>query len=724
MPTEPDYQALPDSAVTKPKKGKAAKESKDARAARVLGKRICIASKALDEKLKHGDAYKVCIVGEPPKDADSPITEARKSIGEGWSKSTIPAHGMLTSVLTPSLIARRPTYINRARKSADAKERAQGRIYAELAKVIERESDVHAQMSAALDDCYPNTVGWVFVDYDPERRLPLVRQVPCSRVLVDQETDGRGFIRDIRWVAEKRSIPVNDARWLAKNVWDAGDYEFKEVEYAWDEDDHDPEPEIEEVPTKFVKLVYMYLKGNNPYTSRADLSAAPGDVVERSSEDPAYTGEDELLILECRGDDDEYDAYKIVARQPWPFPCDPDELPATPLRLTHPDKGFYPHSILQPSHATQVMLNWAMTFYNTDVFNSARRFVAYDPTQFPDDKSLRRAFGGSDNLALIRATRAFDKNAIMPVSFGQPNPAIAESVSANQMQYDQISGKVAFDAEQRNRSHQTATGAAISNESAQVRIGRLADMVEAAYKSVMRKALQCARFHMSAEDVAAWIGAEMLEFEETPAADGTPVMVSNLWNDADRSPEAIRKEVDIDIEPRSVRFVSPEQEVNDIQLLMDKQMLLAKEIKGSLDAQMGPFAVALARAGNAAIEALAERLHLANADDFLIDLNMVIPPPPEPAPNAGMPGQLPVMGGPSRTRRVTMKPDGTRSEEFSETGPEMPHPGGGGGGAGGVTPQALGEIMQMIQQGTVDPATLPPDIQAALVQMMQSQQGG
>jgi len=719
MPTEPDYQSLPDDAVTKPKQGKQARESKDARAAKVLGKRLCLAQKVLDGKLRDGEAYAPHIDGEPPKTNESPVAEAKKSIGEGWNKTTIPAHGMLISVLTPSLIARAPTYINRARKSASEKERARGKVYTELAKVIERESGVHDQMTAALDDTFPNTVGWLFVDYDPERKLPLVRRVPCSRVLVDTETDGRGFMRDIRWVAEKRSIPVNDARWLADNVWGAKSYEFKEVEYAWDEDDNESEPEIEEVPTKFAKLVFMYLKGNNPYTARADLNAAPGDVVERSSEDPAYTGQDELLILECRGEDSEYDAYKIVARQPWPFPCDPDELPATPLRLTTPRKGFYPPSLLQPSHGLQVMLNWAMTFYNTDVFNSARRFVAYDPTQFPDDKSLRRAFGGSDNLALIKATRAFDKNAIMPVSFGQPNPAIAESVSANQMQYDQVSGRVAFDAEQRNRSHQTATGATISNESAQVRIGRLADLVEQTYKSVMRKALQCARFHMSAEDVASWIGEDLLAFEEAPAADGTPVMVSNLWNDADRSPEAIRKEVDIDIEPRSVRFVSPEQEVNDIQLLMDKQVMYAKEIKGSLDAQMPEFAVALAKAGNAAVEALAERLHLANAEAFLIDLNMVIPPPPEPAPNAGLPGQLPTMGGPSRTQRMTMKPDGTRIEETSTTGPEMPHPGGAG-----PTPQVLGKIMQMIQAGTIDPSKLPPDIQAALAAMMQNQQGG
>ena len=276
MPTEPDYQALPDSAVTKPKKGKVGKESRDAKAAKVLGKRICIASKALSEKLKHGDAYKVHIVGEAPKDAETPIAEAKKSIGEGWNKSTIPAHGMLCSVLTPNLIARKPTYINRARKSADERERAQGRIYTELAKVIERESDVHAQMSAALDDCYPNTVGWLFVDFDPERRLPIVRQVPCSRVLVDQETDGRRLharhplgCREAQYSGERRALARGEC--LGRQG-----YDFKEVECAWDDDDHESEPEIDEVPTKFAKLVLCTSRGTTLYRARRPLRRPRG----------------------------------------------------------------------------------------------------------------------------------------------------------------------------------------------------------------------------------------------------------------------------------------------------------------------------------------------------------------------------------------------------------------------------------------------------------------
>lgn len=716
MPPETDYQSLPSDAVTKPKKGAAGKESRDARAAKILGKRISLAAAALQEKIDQGEMYRRYIVGVPPKATDgaTPQTEAKDSIGTGWNRVSIPAHGMLTSVLTPSLVSRKPTYINRARKSANEAERARGRIYSELAKVIEDKSDVHSQVTAALEDCYPNTVGWLFVDYDPEIKLPAVRQVPCSRVLVDQETDGRGFMKDVRWIAERRGIPANDARWLADNVWGAKGYEFKPVENAWDDEDESGGSEIGEVPTKFAKLLYLYLAGNNPYTARADLSASPDAVVERSSEDPAYSGKDELIIMECRGEEDDATAYKIVARQPWAFPA----MPGTPLRLTMPDKGFYPPSVLQPSHELQVFVSWAATFYSTDVYNSARRIVSYNKSIFKSDKELKRAFSGGDNLGLVGGERAIGQEDLKVVTFGQPNPALGESISVMTGIMDQVSGKVAFDAEQRNRSHQTATGAAISNESAQVRMGRLADLVEKTYQEVMEKALMCARANMSAEDVAAWVGEDLMHMVDTVAEDGTPVRESNLWDDSDRSPEAIRKEVDIDIEPRSVRFVSPEQEVNDIQLLMDKQVLYSKEVKGALDAQMPEFARALAKAGNASILALAERLHLANAEDYVIDLSMIVPPPPPPQPNAGMPGQLPTMGGPSMMQRMTRKADGTTVEEVQHMAGDTPHPGGG------PTPQALGEILQMVQQGIVKLEQLPPDIQAAITQMVSGGGGG
>ena len=122
-----------------------------------------------------------------------------------------------------------------------------------------------------------------------------------------------------------------------------------------------------------------------------------------------------------------------------------------------------------------------------------------------------------------------------------------------------------------------------------------------------------------------------------------------------------------------MRFVSPEQEVNDIQLLMDKQILFAKEIKGALDGQMGPFALALAKAGTPQSKlcrnVCTSRTPMTSSStcrSWSRPARTRAPPP-----NAGMPGQLPVVGGPSMMQRMTMKPDGTRFTRFS-TRPAKP----------------------------------------------------
>lgn len=697
------------------------KKSEDRRAS-VLGKRVALAQRALNRKLREGEAYKRFLFGEAPKsamDVDDPAlgvgadndAEA-EAIGKGWFQTTVPAHGMLYSVLAPALLARRPTYINRARKAAPEDERARGKIYAELAKIVERESRVHDAMGYALRDCVQYSVGWLMTEFDPERRLPIVRYVPASRVLVDQETDGRGDVRSLRWVAEKRSIPIEDARYLAKNEWGAKNYEFEPVKNTWDDDDSDQDEFATDddggasCPTEFAKLVFVYVKGNNPNTRNARVKGAA--VTERPTGDSGYTGRDECVILEAvssRGSSGS-DGYRFVASIPWQFPTDQDEFPLTPLRLTIADTGFYGPSILQVGHNLQVMLNWTLTWYNTDAYLSSRRVISYNKDAFESDKAVKAAFDSPDNLVVIPGKRTLTPADVNVVDFGKPSPTLQEAYAGNLTQYRSVTGLDAFDMEA--RSHRTATDAAIQNEGAQLRIGSLADQVENTYRSVMRKALQCARRHMTAPEVASWIGEGLMQFEqiatEVDPLTGAATQSTNLtplWDDRNNTPEAIRKEVDVDIEPRSVRFVSPEQEVNDIQLLIAKQLELSKVVQEAVAAQMVDFARGLAKSGNAALMAMAERLHLPNAEEILLDLNSLIPPPPEPSP-ASFP---PNLAGPSRSRTVTTKPDGSRIERLDEAGGEIP-------------PQAIAEMAQMMEQGTVGPGAFPPELGAAAAQMM------
>ena len=136
---------------------------------------------------------------------------------------------------------------------------------------------------------------------------------------------------------------------------------------------------------------------------------------------------------------------------------------------------------------------------------------------------------------------------IRPVTFGPPNPSIAESVTATRCsttRFPAVLRSTPNSATVRTRPPPAPRSQRVRPGSygASRRHGRGVLQVRDA------QGLQCARYHMSAEDVAGWIGPEMLQFEEMPAdgsdpniPTGTPAQVSRLWNDSDRTPKQSAK---------------------------------------------------------------------------------------------------------------------------------------------------------------------------------------
>ncbi len=628
--------------------------------ARVMGARCAYAAPFHAQIKAEAKIYESFVFGEPPEISDS--GSGKKSADEkksarGWSQVSLPLHGVLRQVLHPTLVSRPPTFVNRVRPGADDNERALGRLYEELAKVIYRESGVHQEIMAALDDAALKRCGWLMVDFDKDKRLPRVRWVNADQVLTDRENSHSPFTRDQRWWAEFRTVPISEAKEIAEKHGKK-DHEFTPL--TTDVDDSDPvllddmqmlgaDGEVlrrtNERPTEFVRLAYVYVKGANPYTGRAKNDAKPGATVSKTGEDAVYKGKDELLILECVGRQDQAESYKFIASKPWPFPTDAGECPAEPLRITSDNRDFFPFSIYQPGHSLQVAANWALRYYNTDLFNSARRVVVYTNGKI-DEKALNKALYGDDNLLAIKSSGGVVGNKFFEVQdFGQPNSALKEGLPMNLGQYRDATGLDALDMEA--RSNRTATDAAILNQGAQVRIGFMADQVELTIRNVMRKALQCARWNMTANDVARWVSEDLLSFynvaltERTTETqvdfDGTElefpvdkptgeiIRVSRLWNDNVKDPGAIRDEIGISIEPRSVRFVDPNTQIEDLQLMIAKT---AEFHKRMVDAQTPQEKMQIAKQSNVAMRMLGELLNLPHWQDLLLNLEEILAIPP------------------------------------------------------------------------------------------------
>lgn len=641
-----------------------AERPKDRKLEVTQGQRLAYSRVKLDEVIKQGEAYREFIEGSAPivtspeDDENLTFQEAaeRKAMGRGWRKTSIPAHGVLRQVLRPSLVSRPPKWINRGRKKpryedltpaeqqACEDEKARGRIYAALADTIYSQNRTHSQLLAAVDDAMQFTVGWFEIDFDKERNLPRIRWQAAERVLVDMEADDDPFGATHRWRAVCWTMSHEDAKKKAKTDWNKPGHKFSPERRSLvdSRDDGFGNPTAHEAPTEYVKLVRVYVRGDSPFLDTANTGA--DGKVEDVGKDDVYTGKNEVLIMEATGEWGDYDSYKLIARLDWPFPVDIDDFPLVPVKITHSNRGFYPYSIYQPGHSLQVALNWAMRYMNTDAYHSSRRMIGYLEGAF-DKKTLEAALFSADNLGAIPFRSQGDmERALKPIDFGQPNPVLDKIIGGNQVQYDKATGLDAFNLEA--RSHRTATDAAIQNEESQLRVGAMADMVEKAVVHAMRIALMCARKLMTAEEVAAWIGPELLRFRTAIDDKGNDVRVSDLWDDTVSDTASIRREVDIDLEPRSVRFVSPEQELNDMDRLSGVQDKLLLTI-GKINETNPVLAESYARAYNAMMKAYVERMHIPNGEDFLIDLHAAITPPipQQPAGAMGAPG-IPPQGGP------------------------------------------------------------------------------
>lgn len=605
--------------------------------AALMGKRIEFARKKLDRVLRQGEVYKPYVEGEAPMVVadDEPRTDTdtareERDLGRGWRMTSVPAHGMLRQVLLPSLVSRTPKFLNRgpqpmANADAEAQARTEwlrrrGEIMARLADAIYREYAVQLDVLAAVDDALPYTVGWLEVDFDKERKLPRIRWQSAECVTVDCEVNHDPFGRAQRWRSVHWTMPIEDAKVLAK-AWGAKNYEFTAVTERKDNQD---DPGQEGLPTDVVRLVRVYVKGDSPYLNHGNIAAGNGQATEEVGEDDVYNGKNEVLLLEELGSNS--CEYRLVARAPWPFPVDIDDFPLEAVRLTNSNDSFYPPSLYQSGHSLQIALNWAMRYYNTDCMNSSRRIVMYLDSAL-DKNKVDEVIYGTDNLPGVPVKNQGDMDRAFKVAnFGQPSPALRDSIAGNHSMYREITGLTAFDAEA--RSHTTATDAAIRNEGAQLRIGAMAERVEQAIVNAMRKALMCAQWLMTGEDVARWIGEDIMAFEAVNV-DGKDVRQSPYWPEAMEEAD-IRREVGIDIEPRSVRFVSPDQEVVDIERLMGKTLEFANVVSKA-NQENPTLAAAIAKAGNEALRAFAERLHVPNAEAMMIDLNAALTNPmPEP----------------------------------------------------------------------------------------------
>lgn len=570
--------------------------------------------------------------------SENPDVDAMK---EGWDTTTFPLHGMFRNVMLPYMMSNDPVFINRQRLHAGPLESAMIDLHADLSSRIWIESEATDEFKRALDDAFCYRMGWMKTYYDKRMMLPTHKWVDARDMLFDTETKSPR-IKDKRWVAEKITLPIETAEYFAKQIWDAGKYEFEGVRFedtdlaaqtstrARGENTRRREP-VEDGLSEYVRLVMVEIKGENPYTHSARFSSKKMN--DPAGHDDVYDGKDHVLILEAVGGFANADSYRPVARVDWQFPCKRGEFTYTPIVLTKDNRGPYPYSIMQPGHSAQVATDTSIQAYNTDLVNSARRWGAYQPEAFQDEADARRIIEGDAALLMAPLKQNQDPNKVIAIgNFGSPNPATQMGFAQNRENYEAVMGMNKFDVQV--RANQTAYNTGVQNEAAQVKIDDVSALVERAVIKVAEKGVMCARANMTSDELKEWInvpkdiGGEPVEVQRVTST-GTPVIDNILWPD---NPDwgDIRREVTINLESRSIRFTNPEREAQDLTEIMGKQTEVYRVIGDTVGKGAVTAAQEIARGWSEWLEMYCTLKNIANWERLRLDWDKITAPEPPP----------------------------------------------------------------------------------------------
>lgn len=251
---------------------------------------------------------------------------------------------------------------------------------------------------------------------------------------------------------------------------------------------------------------------------------------------------------------------------PWPFVC--DEFPITIIRVHRVPGELLPYSPLRPVKELQKQINWALTFLITQMRRTSQRKYVVNKNAFPGASNEQiEKLTSLESEEVIIAQEALER-AIQPVDFGTLSAAPLQMLELMQDQFDTISGFAEmFGCVENSRS---ASEAVIKQERAETLTDLMRQSTEAAVNEILRHMLQMSWSATPVETVAKAVGQDIVEMG-VDRITGQPIPVAVYW-DTEMTPEQIRAETDIVLEPGSMRRVNRDQEMQDIFMMLDKSL--------------------------------------------------------------------------------------------------------------------------------------------------------
>ena len=459
-------------------------------------------------------------------------SERIKDIEEAWpTHVTVPLLKGVHQAKMPWLHARIPRYRARARRT-DLEPFAQTCIA--LLDYIWHEQKVSRQTELSVNEGQQINISSVMIGWDERRRVPACKHFPAEDIFIDP--DARNDLSEARWIAIREIVPLEAVktnpryRFHPETAMDS-----QEVLTNINSDaDHRIKQSQRDAGVKITSLYHIYTKDGVP----------PLDMDTRESD--LAPDETPYRLITIAKD------YPFKLRDvAWPVIMDYDEFPLELLKFIDGVSAGKEKVSLWGSPSGEAVkrllygVDWIITFMLAHGKRAAVTKLLHD--EGLDPKIVDQLLSNKDMEAVAVPPQSRVELLKTDTSF----PGLDRLLNIALDLFDQIEG---FDQIVRGGQGQTqtATEADIRGRHAQSRLTHDADVVESWVSNFARKLLQVARLHMTVDDIGFFLGPRHAQ-----------VWLQHQMmyrNDFSAMVRSIVSEIEISVEPGSIRFGDEEAE--------------------------------------------------------------------------------------------------------------------------------------------------------------------
>ena len=524
-------------------------------------KRVEDGTKNQKEWVEEGRSFKKFIKGSCWNDMmDQQLPDSQ------WSKTTANRMHALVNGYLATTVYRRPNVNAKPPKAGDEMLN-RAIVDATYLNYCLRECKAEESMYLATYDAVVYGAGFCEQRLDKERGgIARMDWVSAEDIVVDPHSNTT--ISSCAWMARRFTMNIHTARRVFKNEHLKADAQaMNEGPNSVGKKEAPASQHVGGgVEGERITLWRIWARGDDPSVDDAEKEDDGEEHEPKGEETPESELQEYLkksgnrrFILSMNHD-------TMLEDTPWPFVLDHDEFPITIFRIHRVPGELLPYSPLRPVKELQKQLNWALTFLITQMRRTSQVKYVVDKSAFPGigNNEIEKLTSLESEEVIISQgplDRAMQAMKLEPLS-----QAPLMMLGILQEQFDTVSGFAEmFGGVENSRS---ASEAVIKQERAETLTDLMRQATEAGATECMRHMLQMSWSATPIATVLNIVGDQKL----APVIDrtsGQPVPISEYW-DEEMTPDQIRAEVDVVIEPGSMRRPNRDQEMQDIFMMLDK----------------------------------------------------------------------------------------------------------------------------------------------------------